>query len=487
MELVPTLDDTWGDFGASATVERWEVETPDGEAVHVTFGPRGLRRTGDGDWHPAVWSTSRGLRKDPIHRDTLGPKGHVPEEFIDFGPVSAGQAAWFRTRVTVPGDLPESWLVVGAAAAKEIRVDGVELPLDDAGYLAVCPAPLAPGEHLLELRLIPDEDLTLRAHVSLTADPGAVRRPEWITGSDLETVVEAEEGTLQVASTATCLVLVNGVEAGRQGGFDPYAEADIPRVRRYNVSHLLRPGPNTIRVESAGAVLVDGLVVSGPGWSSRPPVRRRQHGDPAALHLTPRPHPLPEAGWIDARATALPATFAVPDSAERVERFLVDIPPGATLMEADAHGPVRVLVDGVETGLPAVLDGSARRAELQVTARPGFQGGAALAGPVRFSCGPGRIRLGDWESQGLTGYSGGVRYRTALRHSGRARLDLGRVRGTAEVTVNGRSAGVRVCWPYTFDLNLDEGRARSRSSSWAPWPPTSTRSAPPTSSSPASA
>ncbi|SNT46321.1 hypothetical protein SAMN05216276_104633 [Streptosporangium subroseum] len=455
MELVPTLDDTWGDFGTSATIERWEVETPDGDPVHVTFGPHGLQRTGDGDWQPAVWSTSRGLRKDPIHRDTLGPKGHVPEEFLDFGPVPAGRAAWFRTHVTVPGS-PEAWLVVGAATAKEVWVDGVELPLDDSGYLAVCPAPLAPGEHLLELRLTPDEDLlTLRAHVSLTADPGAARRPEWITGPDMETVVEAEEGTLQVASTATCLVLVNGTEAGRQGGFDPYAEADIPRVRRYNVSHLLRPGPNTIRVESEGAVLVDGLVVSGPGWSSRPPVRRRQHGDPAALHLRPRPHPLPEAGWIDARATALPATFAVPDSAERVERFLVDVPPGATLMEADAHGPVRVLVDGVESGLPAVLDGSARRAEFQVTTRPGFQDGAALAGPVRFACGPGRIRLGDWESQGLAGYSGGVRYRTTLRHPGRARLDLGRVRGTAEVIVNGRSAGVRVCWPYTFDLNLD--------------------------------
>ena len=31
MELVPTLDDTWGDFGTSATIERWDVETPDGD------------------------------------------------------------------------------------------------------------------------------------------------------------------------------------------------------------------------------------------------------------------------------------------------------------------------------------------------------------------------------------------------------------------------------------------------------------------------
>ncbi|MFI7052918.1 hypothetical protein ACIBLB_12765 [Streptosporangium canum] len=476
MELVPTLDDTWGDFGTSATVERWTLETPDGDPVHATFGPHGLWRTGDGDWRPAVWSTSRGLHKDPIHRDTLGPKGHVPEEFLDFGTVPAGRPVWFRASVTVPGT-PEARLVVGAAAAKEVRVDGRELPLDDSGYLAVGLSPVEPGEHVLELRLVPDEDLTtLRAHVSFTADPDAARRPEWIAGPVLETVVRAGAGgedgerVLQIASTAPCVVRVNGAEAGRQGGFDPYAEADIPRVRRYDVSHLLRPGANTVRVESGGAVLADGLVVSGPGWTSRPAVRRRQHGDPAALHLRPRPHPLPGAGWIDSRATALPAIFAVPGAAERVERFGVDVPPGATLMEADAHGPVRVLVDGVESDLPAVLDGSARRAELLVTTRPGFQGGAALAGPVRFACGPGRIKLGDWEAQGLAGYSGGVRYRTVVRlpaspagrpglagERGRAELDLGRVRGTAEVTVNGRPAGVRVCWPYVFDLSLDEG------------------------------
>ncbi|WP_031160647.1 hypothetical protein [Streptosporangium roseum] len=475
MELVPTLDDTWGDFGTSATVERWTLETPDGDPVHATFGPHGLWRTGDDDWRPAVWSTSRGLHKDPIHRDTLGPKGHVPEEFLDFGPVPAGRPVWFRASVTVPGT-PEARLVVGAAAAKEVRVDGRELPLDDSGYLAVGLSPVEPGEHVLELRLVPDEDLTLRAHVSFTADPDAARRPEWIAGPVLETVVRADAGgevgerVLQIASTAPCVVRVNGAEAGRQGGFDPYAEADIPRVRRYDVSHLLRPGANTVRVESDGAVLADGLAVSGPGWTSGPGVRRRQHGDPAALHLRPRPHPLPGAGWIDSRATALPAIFAVPGAAERVERFGVDVPPGATLMEADVHGPVRVLVDGVESDLPAVLDGSARRAELLVTTRPGFQGGAALAGPVRFACGPGRIKLGDWEAQGLAGYSGGVRYRTVVRlpaspagrpglagERRRAELDLGRVRGTAEVTVNGRPAGVRVCWPYVFDLSLDEG------------------------------
>jgi hypothetical protein len=31
-------------------------------------------------------------------------------------------------------------------------------------------------------------------------------------------------------------------------------------------------------------------------------------------------------------------------------------------------------------------------------------------------------------------------------------LDLGRVRGTAEVIVNGRTVGTRVCSPYRFDV-----------------------------------
>ncbi len=68
------------------------------------------------------------------------------------------------------------------------------------------------------------------------------------------------------------------------------------------------------------------------------------------------------------------------------------------------------------------------------------------------------MRLGDWEERGLAGYSGGVRYRTTVTaRSGPGVLDLGRVRGTAEVTVNGRPCGIRVCSPYAFDVDLDDG------------------------------
>jgi hypothetical protein len=68
------------------------------------------------------------------------------------------------------------------------------------------------------------------------------------------------------------------------------------------------------------------------------------------------------------------------------------------------------------------------------------------------------MRLGDWEDRGLAGYSGGVSYWKRIEWMGageegiRLLFDLGRVRGTAEVFVNGVSRGVRIWTPYTFDL-----------------------------------
>ena len=67
----------------------------------------------------------------------------------------------------------------------------------------------------------------------------------------------------------------------------------------------------------------------------------------------------------------------------------------------------------------------------------------------------GLIGLGDWKDQGLPAYSGGIRYQSTFtldNIGGHLSLDLGRVRGTAEVWINGQNAGVRVWSPYQFDV-----------------------------------
>ncbi|WP_063836012.1 glycosyl hydrolase [Actinacidiphila yeochonensis] len=547
--LVPTADNTWGDFARPAAgpdgpartelrTFRHRVEGPgedgvrDGWALpgstarpaepsaHATFGPHAVLRGADGEPSRTLeWSDSRGIRKDPVHRQVLGPKGHVPEEFIHLGPSPAGVTRRVATELLLAEDF-DGHLAIGAAAAKSVRLAGRPVELEDGGHLALGRVRSGPGRLLLELDLTPGRDVDLRAHVALVRDADRYRRPEWISaagsgadsaagpaagpgagaarvGTTLTLAAPPARAVVQVAARGRCVLRVNGVVVGRQGGFDPYAEHAVPRVRRYDVAAVLRAGDNEIAVETGGgddpAVLVD-AVLHGDGsallatahsdatwWAERggervpPAVHREPAGDPAALYLRRRPHPLPGAAWLDPDAddgTVLPVGFAVPGARPPVEWLWFELPPGAARLTMEVHGRATVFVDGAARGTTAggvgprtltvgLADGAApsgvRSAALRLEPAPGHEGGAALAGPVRCEAGPGRIRTGEWESNGLAEYSGGVRYRRVVdvpaeAGEGRVLLDLGRVRGTAEVSVGGASAGVRVCSPYVFDL-----------------------------------
>jgi len=87
-----------------------------------------------------------------------------------------------------------------------------------------------------------------------------------------------------------------------------------------------------------------------------------------------------------------------------------------------------------------------------------------LSGPVTFAVGAGRIELGDWQTNGLPAYSGGLRYRRTVSVPNgvslkAAVLDLGETRGTVDVVCNGQSAGMRFLGPYQFEIGplLHEG------------------------------
>jgi hypothetical protein len=142
-------------------------------------------------------------------------------------------------------------------------------------------------------------------------------------------------------------------------------------------------------------------------------------------------------------------------------------------MHLRLHGGAMVYLDGVEQQPVAHTDESGvtvmevtlpqpaalrRVCALRVETRPGYRAGGILDAPVRFEMATGVMKVGSWEEQGLVGYSGGVRYRQTLLRSDagqpglRIWLDLGRVRGTAEVHLNGKRVGERIWSPYTFDL-----------------------------------
>ena len=506
VEVEPTLDDRWGDLDAPrATVETWAVEHYDGGAwvpAHATFAPRGAW-TGPGatGWRPAVWSTSRGIHKDPVHRATLGPSGRVPEEFLDFGRLAASESVRFRTTIHAERALA-THLAVGAPAAKEAWLDGAAVALRGDGYLAHGPVAVPAGQSVLELRLTPDAEVELRAHFAFVADVAGYERPEWLrangaVGRDsvvafstrFEMAGDALESVLLVGANAPCRVLVDGVEIGRQGGFDPYLELDAPRVQRYDATPTLRTGEHDLRLELLAlgrrppAAIVDGVVQtaaatvhlsSGAGWKAARDgvevgieLQRRQEGDPAFAHAWRRPHPLPGGAWLEPGRAAAQAGGPVDPRAgvdATPQRLRLTTPPGARSMVVRlAHG-CRLRAATID-GAALELDGGATVAlpdgqrapaecELEIVPAPGLSGGAVLAGPVAFDSGPGTMRLGDWQERGLPGHSGAVRYRRRVEGIpvGPASLDLGAVRGTAEVLVNGESAGVRVCSPYVFDL-----------------------------------
>ncbi|MFD7637411.1 glycosyl hydrolase, partial [Streptomyces sp. NPDC059873] len=265
MTLVPTMDNTWGDFARPATgpsggvggpvvvecrtFRRGRAGDPARPRAHATFGPHALLldsdsdsdsdRDGDGSGDGGSvleWSDTRGIHKDPVHRDVLGPKGHVPEEFVRIGPTHAGTVARVRTELLL--DAPfDGQLAIGAAAAKTVRLGGVPVALDDGGHLAMGPVRLAPGSHLLELDLTPDQDVDLRAHVALVRDPERYRRPEWIlapggrasVATSLTVTDLPGRAIVQIAARGRCVLRVNGHVVGIQGGFDPYAEHTVPR------------------------------------------------------------------------------------------------------------------------------------------------------------------------------------------------------------------------------------------------------------------
>lgn len=88
----------------------------------------------------------------------------------------------------------------------------------------------------------------------------------------------------------------------------------------------------------------------------------------------------------------------------------------------------------------------------------GYADGSVIDGPIEQVCSEGIIRIGDWSQiEGLTKYSGGAWYRYHLKVDkpvqGQMMLDLGKVVSTARLKVNGQEVGLRLAAPYVFDIS----------------------------------
>ncbi|MFA6294374.1 MAG: glycosylhydrolase-like jelly roll fold domain-containing protein, partial [Victivallales bacterium] len=168
---------------------------------------------------------------------------------------------------------------------------------------------------------------------------------------------------------------------------------------------------------------------------------------PLAMHWWDNPDVLP----FDIR----------PDEKNPVGWYRFTSPPGLCGMTMKARGKVQAwsddkpMTDKQGSFIVAQVSEKPVNVLIRIEQERGFYGGAALLEPIRLDCGTGKIALGDWAKiDGLLSYSGGARYRktVTIPESGKVVLDLGEVATSAEVRVNGKTAGVLVSPPWRLDI-----------------------------------
>jgi hypothetical protein len=325
---------------------------------------------------------------------------------------------------------------------------------------------------LVELDLVADDDGPVRASFAVVVDADRYRRPEWLAGEELSREFQLEEvpprAIVQVAARGACAMFVNNTEVGRQGEFEPYLENPLPRALWYDVRELLRIGPNTLALKLAagGAAAVDSHdlpVVSGRMWDGARQVRGNYGYDPRFVCIHARPHPLSGAAWLEAAPHQHETVMAVvPDLAptgERTELLRFTAPLGTVAFSIPTDLEVVVEIEDEQyrpierwVRLDTPLRGGAQ-VLLHVQAKDGRRSGALLDHGIEVEVAPMETELVPWEELGLRSLGGEVRYRTSFEgRGGSTILDLGDVRGTAEVFVNGALVDQLVWGPWQVDV-----------------------------------
>lgn len=536
VQVEPVVENTWGDLALPASEYLWPqtfrlYDVGQQREVVVGFGvygwyhgpvsasqqpdplvalqPQHFRDCVTG-WSPLVYSLSHGIPKDTLHWGMLGPKGYVPEEFMDFGRLEAGQSVRVRTTFTLH-DAFVGALVLGAPTAKRLWIDGVAYADTSVGYQWLCDVALPAGFHLLEFELMAEQTGAVRGYWALTHDRDRFRRPIWIMHSDtpqantpvefaatFTLATESREGACMITTDAPLVIHLDGVEIGRQGGFDPYGST--VRVQPHPLP-ALSAGSHTLVLTALDGgrgvtLLVDGQcqladatvvsILSGKDWQMRrgenpwqaARIRRRTwvditfdtdpnlyvHMDPGWPLLERRPHPLPRTRWLSG-STDTSVVDVVPDAyagTTSPNQLRWRIPVGATAMAVTVAGSAQLTIDGVEVPLlagMATVPAGAQWAELVLANDESTRGvdATALAGPVTYHWGSGEATLpASFAELGLADFAGAVHcWREVVVdavQSGRWVVRCEQVRGTMELRVNGQVAGVRIWSPYEFDV-----------------------------------
>ncbi|WP_210583579.1 glycosyl hydrolase [Streptomyces sp. GESEQ-35] len=456
------------------------------------------------DWDVAVYSSSRGI---PDPGGLLGTKGLVNEEFVRVPVPGNGEAA--RVRAIVETDhRGAADLHVGAEAVKRVWWNGRQLDTGRGGYLASARVTVAQSRNVLEYELSEAQGrpstISAKAGTPLgscfcLSEPGGfpprprfMRLPEGVRPQGpvtyrarLRLPHDGTEAVLVVGAATAVTVLFDGTVVARQEKVE-YYEADwgaVPMFFRHELT--LGAGDHVLDVVTDGvrdAVFVDlvarsAAVVSGAGWEAetggwygRTVEDADRRGELQHCHAVVRPHPLPDAEWLSGPSVLGGAVLPVrstDDVRAAPQRFRFTVPAGTVSVDLPLELAAQVRVgDGAEHALDGqvvMLDeplGEPTEVEVVTSPTTVLRGGSAWRGPVRVRTVPAPLTLGAWSSMGLGGWSGGVTYSRSLQvpPGPDPVLDLGRVRGSVEVSLDGEVVGEAFCVPYRFTLPGAAGR-----------------------------
>ena len=243
---------------------------------------------------------------------------------------------------------------------------------------------------------------------------------------------------------------VNGEAAASTSANERHAQAKVQLQEGWSRVRLriAQPGGEAVRVHAA---FFD--PASPPEVDPYVPLLR-WFREPQRLRYDIAPERAGTAAWY--RFTAPPGlrSMRMTLRATTVEAWVDGnaIEPRPACDSGDSHEAMT----GFCIELPSSIAGLSQVA-LRVGPSPGHYAGAVFQEPVSIECEQGEILLGDWCHYGLETYSGGAVYSRTVsldrRHlEGAVHLDLGDVVTVAEVSVNGRPAGVKMARPFRFDV-----------------------------------
>jgi hypothetical protein len=220
---------------------------------------------------------------------------------------------------------------------------------------------------------------------------------------------------------------------------------------------MLEKGENTIllRYEGTGRTHYVLESMKQPGWEQTIPLSLSWYGKPGLIEFNVTPQKRSPAGWYKFLSPPALTELSGYVRGRTIEIWVDGVKQNVIVSQGNKSVPKakKFKVSVKDPNKKAVT------VAIKVMQEQGIYGGAAFPEPVSLLTGTGEINLGDWSEMGvLETFSGGVLYRKKIvidkeQAGNKVVLDLGDVVATAEVLINSKKVDVKVMPPWKFDIS----------------------------------